>query len=148
MTAAAPFGPLTTIGFGAVALLVLALVAGAGWLVPFAAGLLTIEPAIGLPLGLTTPEAIPVLAALVYLSIELALVSLEERDVLEAPVEPLGRRLPRAVLVAGGVGAVSWLVLRLAGLDVPHGVLMQIAGVAAAAAAFAMLRWLLRERVG
>lgn len=145
---AAPFGPLTTVGFAAVAILVLALGAGAGWLVRVAAGLLTLEPAIGLPLGATTPDAVPVLASLMYLSIELAFMALEERGVLEAPAEPPATRLPTVFGVAGGVGAVSWVVLRVSGLDVPHGVLMQIAGVAAAAATFALLRWLLRERSG
>lgn len=96
----------------------------------------------GIPLGWA-----PGLAVGLYLMVEVSVSALERLGALVAPREPPLRRLVESGAVAAGVGLVGTVVLRLSTSNVTLGGLVQIAGVAAAAAAFTIVAWLLRERV-
>ena len=90
----------------------------------------------------------PAIAATLLLVAELAWWSLEPRARTWAEPGSAARRLATVVLSCAGGSFVAALVLIAAGTHIGGGVFLELAGVAAAAAALALVAWVARTRVG
>ncbi len=134
------------IGVGGALLMVAAMVLGTSRMVSWAAVVLVVQYGVSLIPAPSVDRWAPLFAAGVFLMTESAYFSLEQRGRLPGPRSPAFRELLRvfgitAVVIGAGTG-----VLALASLPVPSGLLVQAAGVGAAAAALTTLTLLVRRR--
>jgi hypothetical protein len=132
------------IGVAGVALMVVAMVVGVPWLVGWATVILVTEYALSLITRPSVDVWAPLYAAALFLMIESAYGSLERR----ARIAGLsGRiRMGRWFAMGSAAAAVAALVLALASVPVAYGLLVQVAGVGAAAAVLTTLILLVRQR--
>lgn len=123
-----------------------AMVLSSSWLVGWAAILLVVGYGFSLVGADTVDLRAALVAAAVYLMVEAAYVSLERRRRLVGP----GGFALREVLRVGVLTAASFVlaavILALVSVPIAYGILVQVAGVGAAAAVLATLVLLVRQR--
>lgn len=134
------------IGWFGAGLMAAAMLAGTAWVVSWAAVVLLVQYGLALVNAPALDPWAPAVGAGLFLMVESAYLSLERRERLT------GRRglvLPETARVAGlalAAVAVGALVLAAASLRVTDGIVVQIAGIGAVAAALAALVLLVRRR--
>jgi hypothetical protein len=133
-------------GLTGVALMIVALVRGVPRVVGWAAVILLAQYGLSLVSRAAVDPLAPVYAATLLLMVETAYSSLEWRARLAGPsgtpIQAVGRLL---ALGLAGLGLAA-LVLALASVPLAYGLLVQVAGVGAAAAVLTTLITLVRRR--
>lgn len=133
-------------GLIGVALMISAMITGAPWLVGWATTVLLTEYGMSLVELPVIDRRAPLHAAVLFLMVEMAYASLERRaGVGGFPGGPVSEVARLAVFGLAAFGLTA-LVLLLASVPLAHGILIQVAGVAAAAAVLATLILLVRQR--
>jgi hypothetical protein len=134
------------IGLFGVGLMISAMVFGAPWLVGWATVTLLAEYGLSLVARPSVDPRAPLYAAVLFLTVESAYASLERQARIAGLSGRFVGHVARWVVFGVSALAVAALVLTLASLPVAHGILVQVAGVAAAAAVLATLIFLVRQR--
>jgi hypothetical protein len=134
------------IGIFGVALMISAMVTGAAWVVGWAAVVLVVEYGLSLISRGSSDPWVPLYAAGLLLMVESAYASLERRARIPGISGRFGRETFRMLSLAGAAAGVSAIVLALASVPVAYGLLIQVAGVGAAAAILTSLILLVRQR--
>lgn len=123
-----------------------AVVIGAPRAVGWAAVMLLVQYGTSLVSREGVDPGAPVYAAVLYLTVELAHASVERRNRIPGPsVLPL-REVGRLPVLGVAAWGIAGLVVALASLPVEYGLLVQVAGVGAAAALLTTLIMLVRGR--
>jgi hypothetical protein len=134
------------IGLAGVGLMIAAMVSGAPWLVGWATVTLLTEYGLSLVTRPTIDPRTPLYAAVLFLTVESAYASLERRARIAGLSGRLAGEVARWAAFGVSAFAVAAVVLALASLPLAHGILVQVAGVGAAAAVLATLIFLVRQR--
>ena len=134
------------IGVAGVALMAAAMVFGVPWLVGWATVTLVTEYALSLLAHPSIDVRAPLYAGALFLMVESAYAALERRARIAGPSGRLGREMSRLLALGSAAAAVAALVLVLASIPVAYGLLVQVAGVGAAAAVLTTLILLVRQR--
>ncbi|MDH5616543.1 MAG: hypothetical protein OEY62_08395 [Acidimicrobiia bacterium] len=134
------------IGVAGVVLMVAAMVIGVPWLVGWATVTLVTEYAFSLLARPSVDVWASLYAAALFLMVESAYATLERRARIAGPSGEVGREMSRLLVVGSAAVAVAALVLALASIPVAYGLLVQVAGVGAAAAVLTTLILLVRQR--
>jgi hypothetical protein len=133
-------------GLVGVALMISAMITGAPWLVGWATAALLTEYGLSLVDLPVIDRRAPLYAAVLFLMVEMAYASLERRAGVAGFPGGLVSEVARLVVFGLGAFGLTALVLLLASVPLAHGILIQVAGVAAAAAVLATLILLVRQR--
>ncbi len=133
-------------GLAGVVLIIAALVIGAPRTVGWAAAMLLVQYGISLVSRDGVDPGAPVYAAVLLLTVEMAYASLERRRRIPGPSGMRLRGLGRLPVLAVVGWAMAALVVVLASLPVEYGLLVQVAGIGAAAAVVTTLIMLIRAR--
>lgn len=136
-----------SIGLVGAALMIAAMVTGAPWVVGWATATLVTEYGLSLLARPSIDPAAPAYAAALFLMVEAAYAALERRARMAGLSGRAGQEVGRMIAFGLSALAVSALVLTLASVPVSYGILIQVAGVAAAAAVLATLVLLIQQRV-
>jgi hypothetical protein len=134
------------IGLAGVALMASAMVTGAPWVVGWATVALLTEYGLSLVSRPTIDLRSPFYAAVLLLMVESAYASLERRAWIAGLTVRLTREVGRLAAFGLSAALLAALVLVLASVPVAYGILVQVAGVAAATAVLATLVLLVRRR--
>jgi hypothetical protein len=134
------------IGVAGAALMIAGMVVGAPWVVGWATVILLFQYGSSLVARPAVDLWAPLYAAGLLLMIEAAYASLERRARITGLSNLLGRQAGRLVALGLAAAALSALVLALASIPVAYGLLVQVAGVGAAAAVLTTLILLVRQR--
>lgn len=134
------------IGLFGLLLMIMAMVTGAPWLVGWATATLLTDYGLSLIGKAAIDVLAPVYAAALYLMVEAAYASLERRARIAGRSGRVLHEAGRLLILTVTAGSLAALVLVLASVPVAHGILIQVAGGAAAAAVLATLTLLVRQR--
>ncbi len=134
------------IGVAGVALMVAAMVIGVPWVVGWATVTLVAEYGLSLIARNSVDLWAPLYAAALFLMVESAYASLEGRARIAGLSGRLRREIGRLLGLGLGAAALAALVLALASVPVAYGLLVQVAGVGAAAAVLTTLIFLVKQR--
>ena len=134
------------IGVAGVALMAAAMVIGLPWLVGWATVTLVTEYALSLLARPSIDVRAPLYAGALLLMVESAYAALERRARIAGPSWRLRREMSRLLPLGSAAVTVAALVLGLASIPVAYGLLVQVAGVGAAAAVLTTLILLVRQR--
>ena len=134
------------IGLFGLILMIVAMVTGAPWLVGWASATLFTEYGFSLVGRAGFDSLAPVYAAALFLMVEAAYASLERRARIAGRSGRVSSEIGRLLVFAATAGLLSAFVLVLASVPVAYGILVQVAGGAAAAAVLATLTLLVRQR--
>lgn len=140
-------GPLVRlVGVAGLALMIGAVVAGARWLVGWAAVVLVVAYGLSLIGRPSIDGGVPVYAAALLLTIESAYSAIERRTGLTASRGSASREFGRLAMSAMAAGTITLVVLLLASTPVSYGLLVQVSGVGAVGAVLTTLIVLVRQR--
>lgn len=134
------------IGLFGLMLMILAMTTGAPWLVGWATATLLTDYGLSLVGRVAIDSRAPVYAAALFLMVEAAYASLERRARIAGRSGRVLNEVGRLLVFAVTAGSLAGLVLVLASVPVVHGILVQVAGGAAATAVLATLMLLVRQR--
>ena len=126
--------------------MVFAMVLSSSWLVGWSAILLVVGYGVSLVGAESTDPRAALVAAAVYLMVESAFVSLERRFRLIGPGGFVLRETGRVIMLTAASLVLSALILALVSVPIAYGILVQVAGVGAAAAALGTLILLVRQK--
>jgi hypothetical protein len=134
------------IGISGAALMISAMVTGAAWVVGWATVMLFVQYALSLISRTSSDTWAPLYAVGLVLMVESAYASLERRARIPGVSGRFGREVIRLLVLGVAAGGLTAGVLALASLPVEYGLLVQVAGVGAAAAVLTTLILLVRQR--
>ena len=134
------------IGVAGAALMILAMVAGASWVVGWATVMLLVAYGLSLVTRPAVDPGAPLYAAALFLMVESAYGSLERRGRIAGLTGLLTREIGRLMLFGLTALVLAALVLALASVPVAPGFLVQVAAVGAATAVLTTLVLLVRRR--
>ncbi len=135
-----------SIGLVGAIFMISAMVTGAPWVVGWATATLVTGYGLSLVARPAVDPLAPVYAAALFLMVEAAYAALERRARMAGLSGRALREGGRMMVFGLGAFAIAALVLTLASVPVAYGLLMQVSGVAAAAAVLATLVLLIRQR--
>jgi hypothetical protein len=134
------------IGLAGGALMIAGMVVGSPWVVGWATVVLLFQYGLSLIARPAADLWAPLYAAGLLLMVEAGYASLERRARIAGLSGALGREAGRLTALGVAAAALSALVLALASVPVAYGLLVQVAGVGAAAAVLTTMVLLVRRR--
>jgi hypothetical protein len=134
------------VGIAGAALMVAAMTVGVPWVIGWATVVLVVQYGLSLIARPSVDLWVPLYAAALFLMVESAYASLERRARMVGLSGRLRRESGRLLALGLAAAVLAALVLALASVPVAYGVLVQVAGVGAAAAVLTTLILLVRQR--